>query len=516
MSKYNQRSVPESMVLFKDSEQYFEGNAQLKRKVAEARIQPFRSRLDAGERIPVRRIEVNGMFSRFEEIERRDDARKLNARQATPIIRDRAATANLYNPYGFVYQGPRPGKSDGKPKDDIMPRGHHRFHQGHYTGRIELDIQVVTPLALLDASTRTPQDKKQHGTYDVHMVGGRAMIPETSIKGMLSSALEVITNSRFRVCDEEKWANKLSYHPPGWPLPPAQEFPCAPKLLLHSSLFPPHDLTECSAADRAFGMVSGESCYAGHLRIVSHPSTEAVLEKGRTIQVLGEAKPAQARFYTLDQSGAALHHKPKSSLYKADHQLAGRKHYLHHRDFRVENIVSEHAGRQNRTYHTWVAASSRFSVTLYLDDVDPLLVGALLWLVNAPSHESRGYLKLGGARPLGLGAVAITLREARIEDASGRYARVPQLEAPCALDEARIANLIKNYQDGLSEHSGIEFSDLPFIQGFRAACEGREGVGYPRLTANGDIFRWFSTNENGQQVALQPLHQVNALPRNPR
>lgn len=102
----------------------------------------------------------------------------------------------FHNPYTFVPTPPRP--SDGF-AGDFNPLKHpcgeehnldHASLKDHlWTGHIPITLKTVTPLVLLKTEGETlPADTP----YDV-----LDYIPESSLRGMLRSAYEVITNSRY-------------------------------------------------------------------------------------------------------------------------------------------------------------------------------------------------------------------------------------------------------------------------------------------------------------------------------
>ncbi|MCS7314035.1 MAG: TIGR03986 family CRISPR-associated RAMP protein, partial [Bryobacterales bacterium] len=114
----------------------------------------------------------------------------------------------FHNPYNFVPAPPRntqdPDLGDGKPVE------HDRFHADRYTGWIRVRMKAVTPLLV-------PDPEKQKEKNDGHLVlpvrvdsQGQPLIPASSVRGMLRSAYEAITNSRFcRFSDAYK--SRLAY-----------------------------------------------------------------------------------------------------------------------------------------------------------------------------------------------------------------------------------------------------------------------------------------------------------------
>ncbi len=109
----------------------------------------------------------------------------------------------FHNPYNFVPAPPRNDDPGDGELGNRPPVGHDRFHDGYFTGRITVKMTVATPLLIPDAARAKPMDPKQpkgHRTYPLRLgPDGLPLIPPTSLKGMLRSAYEAVTNSRFGV-----------------------------------------------------------------------------------------------------------------------------------------------------------------------------------------------------------------------------------------------------------------------------------------------------------------------------
>ena len=118
-----------------------------------------------------------------------------------------AAVGGFHNPYNFIQAHPRDkvlretgpvptGLGDGR------PAGHHRLHGSLYTGWIDVSLRVATPLLIPDAERQRiiDVDGKSHSIFPVRRGSdGMPYLAPTSIKGMLSTAYEAVTNSRLRV-----------------------------------------------------------------------------------------------------------------------------------------------------------------------------------------------------------------------------------------------------------------------------------------------------------------------------
>lgn len=88
------------------------------------------------------------------------------------------------NPYNFV-------------KQDYSNKVHPDSDQkkDHY-GRLECLLRVKTPLAILDTDPKIVNTENEHSTYAFFSVDGKTpMIPGSSIRGMMRSMYEAVTNS---------------------------------------------------------------------------------------------------------------------------------------------------------------------------------------------------------------------------------------------------------------------------------------------------------------------------------
>ncbi|NKZ07282.1 TIGR03986 family type III CRISPR-associated RAMP protein [Actinomadura latina] len=106
---------------------------------------------------------------------------------------------SFLNPYTFVPAFSR-RKATGA-FADRRPDGADRLHEPNWTGTIGVRLTVQTPLLLLDTARafNAPGAEEGHLTYPVLLRNDRPHLPATAIKGMLRSAYEAITNSRFGV-----------------------------------------------------------------------------------------------------------------------------------------------------------------------------------------------------------------------------------------------------------------------------------------------------------------------------
>ncbi len=119
-----------------------------------------------------------------------------------------AHTRHFHNPYNFIPAPPR--KTDDPDLGDSQPVSQDRYHPDRYTGRIQVQMTAITPLLVPDPEGARESDDG-HLTFPVRVdERGKPLIAASSVRGMLRSAYEAITNSRFcRFSDAYK--SRLAY-----------------------------------------------------------------------------------------------------------------------------------------------------------------------------------------------------------------------------------------------------------------------------------------------------------------
>ena len=103
---------------------------------------------------------------------------------------------SFHNPYTFVPSPPRQDAINrGGFASDFDPLEHHLNHASlqpkSWTGHLPIKLTVVTPL-VLPAAGCEDRSSATHQTYDM-----LDRLPESSLRGMLRSAYETVTNSRY-------------------------------------------------------------------------------------------------------------------------------------------------------------------------------------------------------------------------------------------------------------------------------------------------------------------------------
>jgi CRISPR-associated protein (TIGR03986 family) len=118
----------------------------------------------------------------------------------------------FHNPYNFVPILSRNSKQvEISALGDSNPVSHSAFLEGYWTGRIRVKLETKTPLLIPDSAKSTELDDG-HKSYPLRVINGKPYLAPTSLKGMLRSAYEAVTNSRLSIFQNH--SDRLAYRPP--------------------------------------------------------------------------------------------------------------------------------------------------------------------------------------------------------------------------------------------------------------------------------------------------------------
>jgi CRISPR-associated protein (TIGR03986 family) len=108
---------------------------------------------------------------------------------------------HFHNPYNFV---PAPPRNTSDPDlGDHRPESQASFDPALCSGRIGVRMVAKTPLLVPDPEN-AEESRKGHKTFSLRLgADGKPSIPASSIRGMLRSAYEAVTNSRFGKFSDE-------------------------------------------------------------------------------------------------------------------------------------------------------------------------------------------------------------------------------------------------------------------------------------------------------------------------
>ena len=437
---------------------------------------------------------------------------------------------HFHNPYTFVPTPPRP--SDGF-AGDFNPLckqlDHASLNQDLWTGHIPIKITTVTPLVLLKDDGRE-RDTTEHQTYDVH-----DRIPESSLRGMLRSAYETVTNSRYSCFGKNNDAEV--FYRIG---KKKHKHPKSPSELLDDSLKPAKNMNQLSPADRLFGwtpqgQVQDEG-YKSRIRVVCE---EVVLEDNEDAEndkkqeilqrfeggalpltILSEPKSSYVYFYVAKNKQGEPQDSgltKKKAGYDGNKGLRGRKQYWHHRglesddqeldywktsvedrtqikcneryqEYRRPDKYPENSQTgwqqkddQNRSITGWIRPGVEFKASLYVQNLENKEVGALLWLLSLPANH---YFRLGYGKPLGFGSIKMKIDDRcpsgclplSIGEDWKSYYEVfdADVDVLAKLDENQRNCYIQEFKTSMENAYPNHqcFDDLPFINGFLQVLHG--------------------------------------------
>jgi CRISPR-associated protein (TIGR03986 family) len=116
---------------------------------------------------------------------------------------------DFHNPYNFI---PAPPRNIGDPDiGDHIPATQDRFHPDKITGRIRIGMEAITPLLVPDPNS-CRIDVNGHKTFALLRDNDKKpLIPSSSLRGMLRSAYEAVTNSRLGRFPNKDHSNRLAY-----------------------------------------------------------------------------------------------------------------------------------------------------------------------------------------------------------------------------------------------------------------------------------------------------------------
>ena len=381
------------------------------------------------------------------------------------------------NPYTFVRATTRSKEGE---LGDGEPPGHDRLIADRYTGKLTVRMEVVTPLLVLDDALATT-DNQGHTTYGIRKDSqGKPLIPPSAVKGMLRSAYEAITNSRFGVFQ----GHEKKHHE-----------------ALDETLRPAVAATEMSPAERVFGWAapSGPGAWRGSVSVARvHPGTECKITSDGMprILTLGAPSPSQALFYVGTKEGKPLpdRHPMGRAYQKNDQRLRGRKVYLHHVEFEAK--TEPKAKMSNRSITEWIEPKpeSTFSFELRVLNLSKVEIGALLWILALPDEAHH---KLGYGKPLGYGSMKVSIDPNESElllgsEWASRWKQMTPVKSPLAPFDASVrGDLVEAFQKAatgdINDTLDVKdvFEHLDHISDFLSAARGGKNIMYPPDEAKG-------------------------------
>lgn len=474
---------------------------------------------------------------------------------------------DFHNPYNFIPAPPR-NRSD-PDLGDQHPVDQDAFLTDRYSGSIRVRMTAKTPLLVPDTE-RAHESANGHKTYPLRADSdGKPLIPASSVRGMLRSAYEAITNSRFgRFSESHK--QRLQYRETQQPFRKLA-FGASAWDLLHESLHPADSIDKLSPADRVFGWVRidadtgsrsrGERLASrGLLRVgpircesSTADAVERFADPGVPLAILSAPKPQQGRFYVAQSSNGEAQRDGLSKQdagYALRKGLRGRKVYphqkalpgthwenpiqdrtqqaqgtpAHYQEYRRPPKTGQERDEQNRSILGWIKPGAKFTFDLQVQNLSAVELGALLWLLELPEDC---FFRFGGGKPLGFGSVRLKIESIDVRTGNelrtrydAWYEATPPNDPRTEATKAFRGAVVRAYPPAAGG-----FDNVVFIRSFLIACRGHADnlpIHYPRATADGqpgppspdgESFKWFVANERDHsRHALQDIASDAGLP----
>lgn len=279
------------------------------------------------------------------------------------------------NPYDFV-------PLEGMPT--YVERPVHDRDAG-LSGTLSFALEALTPICI----NQNPGEPGREQVYAFAHLGGQPCVPATSLKGMLRSIHEIVTNSTLGLLKSAGRGGVYRSRVPEGYLPGGAG-------------------TRLTATEALFGMVGGSGDqsvgYAGRLLIEDLPVGGSTSRERVARPRGGMPKPEHESFYTLPTGKRSI---------------LGRKLYYHQHDYR--EVMRIYA--QERAKATEMRVLEAVPARAVLDrgrirflNLHEEELAALLYALELEDGLAH---KLGYGKPLGLGSVRIRVTRLDIEPLSG-------------------------------------------------------------------------------------------------
>ena len=355
--------------------------------------------------------------------------------------------SDFFNPYAFI---PVTGKPTGITPFAGIKQGNHP-HIRHdlwakdtHSGRMVCSLTLKTPT--LVGSRRTPGDKynKTPASLTAYKIGKAHYIPGNSLRGMIGSLLEAISQSTLRVLSDSEYSvtidgNKTPKKVNG------KVYQAFRNIDINTIPWGNSNRTDLTPAESLLGVVAEEQGdndgksrnLASRVRFYDAfpiKQTKAFTTNFPLKILAGPKPPAPCMYFSGD--GIA---RKKDDLDLTRHQPSGRKYYLHHR-----NILEDKNSKPNRSWETnnqnknadqktnceLLEPNQTFYFSIDFDNLDDAELGLLH---TALKPDDNFLHRLGLGKPLGLGSVKIEVCGIFTIDRGKRYTVV-------GLDENRYAH----------------------------------------------------------------------------
>lgn len=363
--------------------------------------------------------------------------------------------STFYHPYNFI---PATGKINGKvtpavPYDYHLDSKdqtgastiarHDLYLNEHLSGRLICRITTVTPTVVGNKHTKVRENDDASPTLvDLYRWQDKVAIPANSLRGMISNAVEIISQSALRVLDRPYWPSFAA---------------------INSNLLPWHDSRRATGgltpAELIFGVVEDNKTKDGNdggetnSETQSHnlatrirfydaltlPDCEAkILEDRTTLKELGapeprakDAQPGQKKFnidsgtinHYFEKNNISLTHREVRKALDKEQALSprGRKFYLLHPVNKI-NYLNNKPDKENRKSKCELIDKEQ--IFFFHIDFDNLSHAELTLLIHALQPDADFHHRIGLGKSLGLGIVTVKICDLFIKDFKQRYSQL--------------------------------------------------------------------------------------------
>lgn len=374
------------------------------------------------------------------------------------------------NPYNFAPLGSGPIRTAWS---HVVT--HERLQEMTYSGHLVLRLDTLTPVVIpsraatdvdeaLCGCSAECREKKYLKTIFKRFQhrDDLPIIPATSLKGMVRAVFECLTDSCMALFSG-------TYKTKTYPAPNHKHDLCQ------------KDKGLCPACS-VFGTIHGDKLlFQGKVRFSDAVGRKEDLEKGDwKLKELSSPKPERhVPFYAKD--GRDTNSGPR-----------GRKLYYHHNPKNLGITQSEHNHRNSRVKER-LSAGAVLQATLDFHGLTETQMSAILYAVELDlgleKREGKLFLvcslghKIGMAKSLGLGSIAVTITDGRIHQGSQHYKSWALVASP---DLRTQINDLKNKAPAPSMHLKDLLSLKKYEQG---------NIGYPdKQRGRNAPLGWFDHN----------------------
>lgn len=296
------------------------------------------------------------------------------------------------------------------------------------------------------------------------------------------------------------------------------------------------DINELCLASRVFGWVRSDAdksdlkqrvAYAGRVQF-SHATLDEqrrnIWEDRITLSILGSPHPTAIEFYLDGLSPQQIKpqkDKPHGYDVSSAH-IKGRKFYRHHpQGVNERETIAREANKFNRSIKGMVMPESIFHFTVDFQNLEPVELGALLWVLELPNEWHH---RLGYGKPLGLGSVEIRVIGVHRIDTRQRYWVDGNYADEAGWTEVSKSDLQKEFSSQMQALYGTPLLEMEHIKELDILLSGSNvgnlPIHYPRLSPDllGEQknFEWFMQNKKSNHPSMlrSPLRNED-LPYNP-